>query len=102
MKKTLLRHAFFATLFVAGLSFTSCRDNNQNEGMEDAQETNADTYGSEGELDNEGSGSAAGTGTYSTDTATDTVQGTTTGGSPATTGAGTNNGGTETDNNGGM
>ena len=99
MKKTLLKNAIFAALFIAGLSLTSCRDNNQNEGMEDAQETNADTYGTDGAMDNEGSGSAAGTGTYSTDTATDTVTGTTTGESPTTTGsgsgtgAGTNNGG---------
>lgn len=98
MKKTVLKSTLLIAMLVAGLSLTACgRNNNENEGTEDAQETNGNTYGSESALDNEGSGRAAET--YDTTTATDTVSGTTTGSSATTTGsgtgtgAGTNNGG---------
>ena len=96
MKKSILRNLLVASVFVAGLTLTSCRDNNSNnEGTEDAQEANGDTYGSEGALDNEGSGSAAGSGTMDGGTATDTVTGTTTG-TTNNNGTGTNSGGTGT------
>ena len=81
MKKTILKNAVFAALIVAGLSFTSCKDNrgSETEGTQDATEANGDTYGSESSMDNENSGSTEGT-DMGAGPASDTIQGTTTNG----------------------
>lgn len=90
MKKTHLKNAVFASLFLAGVCFTtSCGKSNQNEGEMDATEANGDIYGTDGPTDNRNSGSAAGTGTTNVQTASDTVQGTTTNGNTTGTGSGT-------------
>lgn len=92
MKKAFLRNLLFASLLITGVSVTSCGKNNQSEGTEDAQEANGDTYGTESAMDNEGSGSAAGTGNSDGGMATDTVTGTTGNGSATGAGSGTGSG----------
>lgn len=84
MKKLKMKNLLLTSLFVAGLCFTSCgRNNNQNEGAADANEANGDTYGTESPGDNQYSGSASDEGTDA-GMATDTVQRTTTQGDNGT------------------